>query len=775
MVKDKMALKKQEELEKMQNRKVGNEKYKSERERVSLVERIDGIIKQKKDKVKDIRLGILKVEENKAKDCTFKPKINKRSHSKKRSVNDLFEWQKDCQRRKMQKEMDKANKERKKVPRVLKKSKRMVERNKTKVEDRLLYKAKLKEEKLQKLKDEQCKGMFKPTKYTKKQTRRVSRKTRKKTNPEDIAHDLCKKEYEEQSLEKFRKERHDLDVEVRMKAKNRKKSRKRAVFEYDQKTGMRVPVFTERENVAGGVDFERGIPKKRSKRVKGKKKGRGKEKIQKLEKDVRGEEAEFVRREMRDKGPEVPELGYNEDDYNAFREGLESDRNDKSLKVTEIKMRVSQEHFDKKSKSPKRRSNKKKGKIFTKENRQTEFEDLESEDEEEIIVEPIIVEVDDLSDESPEPPRQNFNPALPPKLTPKHQKHSTQKNFKNSHIQEKILIPQNWSSNHHSTTKGRSPSESRSRSNSNFLKSANGSINRSSFTRNSGSFDNQPILSQFEDIQKKFLEGAKADPIRSHKPRRQKKRRNTEKKIRELSPIEQEFGEPINVIVINDDERGSSEEIGQTLTRVHTASTKVPSSYKKHRNHYSPLDRQRRFSRGKERESSRSSSHKDRLTRLSRKLIYSDKQKTPKSPKIKEFEAIETEITYLTTYRDNGTERSERDKLEVPKEDRVSRFNDSLRKVSREVKENNQKKMNKKIEMLFKRDKLGANDRVHRKKRKSRKREVSRKKTDFSGRRSSRGGEFYEGRYESRDKQISDDLKNGVGHLYYREIDYLAN
>jgi len=424
-----MVLKQEEELEKIRGKKIKNNWRGNDEDRVSLVERVDGIIKQKKEKVKDLRLGIWKEEQDRAKgDCTFKPKINKRSSSKRRSVNDLFRWQKDCQKKQMEKEMKKVKGEKKRIPKALKRSRKMVDSERVPVEDRLLYRAKLKQEKLDKSKEEQNKGLFKPIKYSQRNGVRSSKNKKKKRirmNPEEIAHDLCKVDYEDRSLEKFRVEQYNKSREAKAR-RSRKRSRKRAVFEYDAKSGVRVPVFSERKKVAEDIKYGRKIDLKARKgsRKKAESRKRGKKRINQPKIDVFEDfenrmkdeniyeredgfdEKEEQEVEFGQDGYEEEEEMYGEEDYATFRQGI--DPEDIEIEAME--------------------------------------DEDESDEEEEFIVEPIIINDDESDDEQifensaqdqQKPIGREYN--LPPKAIRKNSN-----NFKNKKIQEKITIPKTW-------------------------------------------------------------------------------------------------------------------------------------------------------------------------------------------------------------------------------------------------------------------------------------------------------------------------------------------
>lgn len=106
---------------------------------------MDKIIEKKKTLLEKERYKrILSQEKEELKECSFKPKLLNKENLPKRSVDDLFKWQKDRQMKIMEKYEDEKNKENTFKPQISKNSLRLLKQNEIsdtqskKVEERLL-------------------------------------------------------------------------------------------------------------------------------------------------------------------------------------------------------------------------------------------------------------------------------------------------------------------------------------------------------------------------------------------------------------------------------------------------------------------------------------------------------------------------------------------------------------------------------------------------------------------------------------------------------------
>lgn len=143
-----------------------------------LGERTIDFLAQKEKKILSLKKSRKqKLEEEELKECTFQPRINKRSKKKKRNFNDLLKWQQESRTKQSEIKCEKIKKEATFKPHIDEKSKEIfhtqIQKSRDKkqvsrVEFRLLTKAKNKEEKLKKLRNQKLKGYFHPdTKSTK--------------------------------------------------------------------------------------------------------------------------------------------------------------------------------------------------------------------------------------------------------------------------------------------------------------------------------------------------------------------------------------------------------------------------------------------------------------------------------------------------------------------------------------------------------------------------------------------------------------------------------
>ena len=135
-----------------------------------LVERVDNIIQKKNDRIRDLKLEQLKRRERENRDnCTFKPKINKKSKKSRRTIKDLYEWNKKKKERRFESMRLEHSEEPPKTKTRRKKGGNQTERRVRKgsmagerVEDRLMNYEKIRNKKLDKLKKESMAGLFRP-------------------------------------------------------------------------------------------------------------------------------------------------------------------------------------------------------------------------------------------------------------------------------------------------------------------------------------------------------------------------------------------------------------------------------------------------------------------------------------------------------------------------------------------------------------------------------------------------------------------------------------
>lgn len=122
----------------------------------SLLNRVDKIITDKNRKLTERKQRLQENENAELSECTFIPRINKKSASKQRTIDDLFDWQKNKTKR-LEEQVNQENQEPLKSER---KSRRSMCGEK--VEDRLLKQAVQREEKLRLLQEEVNKSLFQP-------------------------------------------------------------------------------------------------------------------------------------------------------------------------------------------------------------------------------------------------------------------------------------------------------------------------------------------------------------------------------------------------------------------------------------------------------------------------------------------------------------------------------------------------------------------------------------------------------------------------------------
>lgn len=211
--------------------------------------------------------------------CTFKPKINENNPIKRRTIKDLYRWEKDKKKRMIEREMKLEVENQKKYCKPFKpnkKSRELAGNIGGKVEDRLINYNKKKEENIKERKDNMSEHLFSPKKFKNKGIKEIREeaKSRKFLRPNEIVDDLCdspgKRDVESLRKKKFMTPKHLIKKrgsEFYDKYSKARTSRgKRAIFEYDQRTGMRVPAFSERRLISEEFVSRR---KKQRKRRKG--------------------------------------------------------------------------------------------------------------------------------------------------------------------------------------------------------------------------------------------------------------------------------------------------------------------------------------------------------------------------------------------------------------------------------------------------------------------------------------------------------------------------
>jgi hypothetical protein len=126
-------------------------------------ERSQQLISKKAERLRNLKKSIVQEKEDKAlKECTFRPKINKRSKMKSRNVKDLYNWHKEKRTKIYEKETS-ALKEVTLTPKI-NRSRRRSQRPKSnlKVEDRLLSRIKITQEKIKQKQMQEIQGLFTP-------------------------------------------------------------------------------------------------------------------------------------------------------------------------------------------------------------------------------------------------------------------------------------------------------------------------------------------------------------------------------------------------------------------------------------------------------------------------------------------------------------------------------------------------------------------------------------------------------------------------------------
>jgi len=126
-------------------------------------ERSARVINDKRKKIQNLKKNFYQEkEENALKECTFHPKINKRSKTKKRKISDLMNWHKE-KRTKIYEKETQALKEVTLTPKINKRRQQNEKSKKSiKVEDRLLNRVKITQERIKKKKLEELEGLFTP-------------------------------------------------------------------------------------------------------------------------------------------------------------------------------------------------------------------------------------------------------------------------------------------------------------------------------------------------------------------------------------------------------------------------------------------------------------------------------------------------------------------------------------------------------------------------------------------------------------------------------------
>lgn len=243
------------------------------------MKRIKNIVDEKKKRLKE-KIS-QKTRQDRAKElmpCTFKPKINETGVGR-RTVYDLYRWKQESDLKKLEKEFEYQEEYRKKHKQFTagKRSKKLVNSDGVKVEERLIGFNKKKEDNKKQLEKDLVKGLFQPRKFRKKSIKQIrkSAKDREFLRPSEIVEGLCdspgKETRDKECLrvkkfntpkKKFEKKGVDFYEGY---SKARTTTGKRVIYEYDKRTGLRVPAFSERRYVADEfLDKKQG--RKRTKR-----------------------------------------------------------------------------------------------------------------------------------------------------------------------------------------------------------------------------------------------------------------------------------------------------------------------------------------------------------------------------------------------------------------------------------------------------------------------------------------------------------------------------
>lgn len=131
-----------EEEEKLKTSKKNSKRKAKNSKSKSIIERTEEILKKKQEKIKNLStLRSQKKAEEEDKKCTFKPKTNKTS--KKRTINDLYKWQREKINKRYKEAAERAKTPTKKninknSEKILKKSSSKKRQKNLKIEDRLL-------------------------------------------------------------------------------------------------------------------------------------------------------------------------------------------------------------------------------------------------------------------------------------------------------------------------------------------------------------------------------------------------------------------------------------------------------------------------------------------------------------------------------------------------------------------------------------------------------------------------------------------------------------
>lgn len=199
------------------------------------------------------------------KECTFQPNINSKTKRRKRTVDDLYNWQKEKIRKITQKEIQKAKNEKKIMaiqPRPSRKSRKILkkhlrenkENGKVCVEDRLLQQQRKKEEKIRKLRQAQLRGFFMPKishnipspKYRKQRNSKFSSSREKNYEYEkcehtpDVIEDIkaCYKQINSEVEENMKK----------VKTKKKRKQQHRRIKSYNSKPKTRTRKSSQKQH-----------------------------------------------------------------------------------------------------------------------------------------------------------------------------------------------------------------------------------------------------------------------------------------------------------------------------------------------------------------------------------------------------------------------------------------------------------------------------------------------------------------------------------------------
>lgn len=348
-----MKVRREEDLKIKQNitnsksTKIGNEMTKN---RESLLSRIKDIILTKKKNLKELRIKMESDRvEKELEPCTFTPSINNNSSHKRRTIGDLYKWNLDKKKRLLEKEFQIEIEKKKKLKpfHPNKNSSKMIKNDQSsKVEDRLIEYTKKKKEKVEAIAESLTEGLFKPTRLKNKGIDQIRNEAvdRVFLHPTEIIEGLCKSKNDDiNSLKskKFYTPKKDISkkksIEYYSKySKERSSHGKRIVYEYDKKTGLRVPAFSERNFISKEFVGNKVKPKKKNIR-----------RMKHSQKDVVVKENKKIEKEIEIE-PIIMDIDeeLSEDSLSEYEEIEGMKTNDNELNIIQTPKKLKQEEYD---------------------------------------------------------------------------------------------------------------------------------------------------------------------------------------------------------------------------------------------------------------------------------------------------------------------------------------------------------------------------------------------------------------------------------------------